>query len=53
MVKTSIDDLVLLSRAGNRFDSLYTPGDPVSLNRIKDIVRSELEKGILKEDLKI
>lgn len=42
-----IDDHVLLNKAGERFDALYKPGDPESLSKIKDIVRSELEKGLL------
>jgi hypothetical protein len=42
----SVTDLILLNRAGNRFESLYDHGDPSSLAKVKAIVRSELEKNI-------
>jgi hypothetical protein len=43
----SVDDNVMLNMAGNRFDALYDKGDPVSLEKVKDIIRSELQKGVL------
>jgi hypothetical protein len=43
----SVDDNVMLNMAGNRFDALYDKGDPVSLTKVKDIIRSELQKGVI------
>ena len=43
----SVDDIVMLNMAGNRFDALYDKGDPVSLEKVKDIIRSELQKGVI------
>ena len=34
--------------AGNRFDALYDKGDAVSLEKVKEIIRSELQKGVIK-----
>ena len=43
----SVDDNVMLNMAGNRFDALYDKGDPVSLEKVKDIIRSELQNGVI------
>lgn len=43
----SVDDNILLNLSGNRFDSLYDKGDPISLEKVKDIIRSELQKGVI------
>ena len=43
----SVDDNIMLNMAGNRFDALYDKGDPVSLEKVKDIIRSELQKGVI------
>jgi hypothetical protein len=43
----SVDENIMLNSAGNRFDALYDKGDPVSLEKVKDIIRSELQKGVI------
>jgi hypothetical protein len=43
----SVDDNVMLNSVGARFDALYDKGDPVSLEKVKDIIRSELQKGVI------
>ena len=39
----------MLNMAGNRFDALYDKGDAVSLEKVKDIIRSELQKGVINQ----
>ena len=43
----TVDDNIMLNMAGNRFDALYDKGDPVSLEKVKDVIRSELQKGVI------
>ena len=43
----SVDDNIMLNMAGNRFDALYDKGDAVSLEKVKDIIRSELQKNVI------
>ena len=43
----SVDDNIMLNMASNRFDALYDKGDSVSLEKVKDIIRSELQKGVI------
>ena len=43
----SVDDNIMLNMAGNRFDALYDKGDADSLEKVKDIIRSELQKGVI------
>ena len=45
----SVDDNIMLNMAGNRFDALYDKGDVVSLEKVKDIIRSELQKGVVNQ----
>jgi hypothetical protein len=45
----SVDDIIMLNMAGNRFDALYDKGDPVSLEKVKEIIRSELQKGVINQ----
>ena len=45
----SVDDNIMLNMAGNRFDALYDKGDAVSLEKVKDIIRSELQKGVINQ----
>ena len=45
----SVDDNIMLNMAGNRFDALYHKGDAVSLEKVKDIIRSELQKGLINQ----
>lgn len=40
-------DLELLGQAGKRFDGIYTRGDAASMETVRKIIKSELEKGIL------
>ena len=40
------EDLELLGKAGNRFDGIYRSGDANSIETIRNIVKSELEKNI-------
>ena len=39
-------DLELLGKAGNRFDGIYSKGDSASVDKIRQIVKSELENNI-------
>ena len=43
----SFQDLELLGQVGNRFNGIYSPGDPKSMETVRSIIKSELEKGIL------
>jgi hypothetical protein len=45
----SVDDNIMLNMAGNRFDALYNNGDAVSLEKVKDIIRSELQKNVINQ----
>lgn len=45
----SVDDNIMLNMAGNRFDALYDKGDAVSLEKVKDIIRSELQKDVINQ----
>jgi len=47
----SVDDNVMLNTVGNRFDGLYNKGDAVSLEKVKEIIRSELQKGVINSSL--
>lgn len=38
--------LELLGKAGKRFDGIYTKGDSASIDTIRKLVKSELEKNI-------
>ena len=42
-----VDDNIMLNMAGNKFDALYDKGDAVSLEKVKDIIRSELQKSVI------
>lgn len=44
----SIDDLVVLGKVGNRFDGILKPGDAGNIETLRQIVKEELQKGILK-----
>ena len=39
----------MLNTAGNRFDALYDKGDGASLEKVKDIIRSELQKNVINQ----
>jgi hypothetical protein len=43
----SFQDLELLGQVGNRFNGIYSPGDAKSMETVRSIIKSELEKGIL------
>ena len=45
-ISLPFEDLELLGKAGRRFDSIYTKGDAPSIETIRKIVKSELEKNI-------
>ena len=45
----SVDDNIMLNMAGSRFDALYDKGDPVSLEKVKEIIRSELQKSVINQ----
>jgi hypothetical protein len=40
------EDLELLGKAGKRFEGIYSLGDSNSVDTIRKIVKSELEKNI-------
>jgi hypothetical protein len=41
-----VDDNVKLNMAGAHFDALYDKGGPVSLEKVKEIIHSELQKNV-------
>lgn len=45
-ISLPFEDLELLGRAGKRFEGIYTKGDSASVDTIRKIVKSELEKNI-------
>ena len=45
-ISLPFSDLELLGRAGKRFDGIYTKGDSASIETVRKIVKSELEKNI-------
>ena len=45
-ISLPFEDLELLGKAGKRFDGIYTKGDVASIDTIRKIVKSELEKNI-------
>ena len=45
-ISLPFEDLELLGKAGKRFDGIYSKGDAASIDTIRKIVKSELEKNI-------
>jgi len=45
-ISLPFEDLELLGKAGKRFDSIYEPGSTESVDKIRKIVKAEIEKGI-------